>query len=411
MPTLSQDPGSTTILTRFDQTLFRLISIAPEEGSALLAEQSDSEAARLLVHMNQASVRELLGLLTPDRRDAILAAAPEAYRDLWLRPVTYAEDCIGRLMRPPVGVVPAHMPVIVAIEEVKRLSRTEMVTYLYATDRNGVLAGVLVMRDLFLAEPWKSVEDVMIKPPFFLTPEMKLLKAMKAVVSRHYPVYPVCTPDGHLLGLVRGSAMFEEQAILISAQSGSMEGVRAKERLSTSWKESLKFRHPWLQVNLGLSLLSVVVMSCFRTTLQQLIIVAVFSPLVTAQARNSSAQTMAIVLRGLNSGEWEDSQLRRILTKECLLGIFNGAVVGILSAGLVYWHAHGGSVPPRLMGWAMFLAMTLSCGFSALMAVCVPLGLRRMGADPALAAGIILATIAGVFSQFIYLLVAFLLVR
>ncbi len=411
MPTLPQDPGVTTILSRFDLTLFRLISIAPEEGAALLAEQPDAEAARLLVHMNQASVRGLLEILPEERRSAILAAAPPEYRELWRRPMIYAEDCIGRLMRPPIGVVPSHMPVSVAIEEVRRLSRNEMVTYLYATDRNGVLVGVLVMRDLFLAEPWKLVEEVMIKPPFFLTPEMKLLKAMKAVVSRHYPVYPVCTPDGHLLGLVRGSALFEEQAILISAQSGSMEGVRASERLSTSWKDSLKLRHPWLQVNLGLSLLSVIVMSCFKTTLQNLILIAVFSPLVTAQARNSSAQTMAIVLRGLNSGEWEDKRLGRVIFKESMLGLVNGGLVGLVSAGLVYWHAHGGGTSPMLMGVTMFVAMTLSCGFSALMAVCVPLGLRVFGADPALAAGIILATIAGVFSQFIYLAVAFLLIR
>lgn len=411
MSTPTPSPDSAKPLSEFDQTLFRLISIAPAEGAALLLEQTDAVAADLLVQINQASARQLLELLPDARRATILAAAPEAYRELWQRPLQYPEDCIGQLMRPPIGVVPEHMPVIVAIEEVKRLSRTEMITYLYAINRHGVLVGVLVLRDLFLAEPWKSVEDVMIKPPFYLTPEMKLLEAMKAVVSRHYPVYPVCDSAGHLLGLIRGTALFEKQAILISAQTGSMEGVRAKERLSTSWKDSLKLRHPWLQVNLGLSLLSVVVMSCFKSTLQQLVLVAVFSPLVTAQARNSSAQTMAIVLRGLNSGEWENSRFKRVLLKESLLATFNGAVVGLISAALIYWQAQGGTSSPFLMGVAMFLAMTLSCGFSALMAVCVPLGLRVVGADPALAAGIILATFAGVFSQFIYLAVACLLIR
>ena len=73
---------------------------------------------------------------------------------------------------------------------------------------------------------------------------------MKLVLDRHYPADPVCDADGVLLGLVRGQAMFQEQAFDITAQAGTMVGVEKEERLATRWSQSFKFRHPWLQLNL-----------------------------------------------------------------------------------------------------------------------------------------------------------------
>ena len=90
----------------------------------------------------------------------------------------------------------------------------------------------------------------MIASPFFLRPEMELVDAMKEVVTRHYPVYPVCDDQQRLLGMVKGQVLFEQQAFEISAQAGSMVGVEKEERLATPWQRSFKSRHPWLQLNL-----------------------------------------------------------------------------------------------------------------------------------------------------------------
>jgi len=79
---------------------------------------------------------------------------------------------------------------------------------------------------------------------------MSLVEAMREVVTRHYPVYPVCEEDGTLVGQVRGQVLFEQQAFEISAQAGAMVGVESEERLATPLLRSFKFRHPWLQINL-----------------------------------------------------------------------------------------------------------------------------------------------------------------
>jgi magnesium transporter len=116
----------------------------------------------------------------------------------------YPKDSVGELMGPPVGVLPETLRLPEAIEELKRLSTQGFITYLYAVDAERRLTGVIVLKDLFLNPPEKTLADIAIRAPFFLTPEMPLLDAMRAVVCRHFPVYPVCDGERRVVGLVRG---------------------------------------------------------------------------------------------------------------------------------------------------------------------------------------------------------------
>jgi magnesium transporter len=387
----------------FDRLLLRLQGLAVPQGARVLAGLPPATGVALLEQLSPATARGLLAAGPPAAREQLLAAAPAGFRELWTQPAPYGPDRVGHLLRPLVGVFPADLPAAAAIEAVRRHRRDELLTYLYATDAAGRLAGVVVLRDLFLAEPGARLADVMITPPFFLRPEMTVAEAMRVTVRRHYPVYPVCDADQRPLGLVPGRALFEKQTQELSAQSGKMEGVRAKERLSTGWLESLRFRHPWLQLNLLLSLCGAFVLAAYKVTLEQVILLAVFSPLVTAQARNTGAQTMAIVLRALQTGEPEEHGPLRLLWKEFGVGLVNGVLVGVVAGLIVAWFGRGGDASLLALGVVMAATMALACAGGAVLGVAVPLGLRAVGADPALAATIILATLSTMLSQFIYL--------
>ena len=387
---------------RFDELLFRVMGLAPTAAAAALDAQPESVAVALLEHLNPSLAREALKAMSESRRSTLLAKAPPEYQDQWERNITFPPNSVGALMMAPSGVVRSEMRVPAAIDEVRRLSSRIALTYLYAIDAVGRLVGVVVFRDLFLAAPDQCVADVMIRPPFFLRPEMTLIDAMKAVVSRHYPVYPVCDADQRIIGLVRGHVLFEKQAYLISAQAGSLVGVRSKERLSTPFWESFKLRHPWLQINLVMSLFATVVMGMFKGTIEKLVILAIFAPLVTAQARNSSAQTMAIVLRAISTGEWVEGSIWRVVWRETAMALFNGVLVGVVGGFLLWWHARGGPASPLILAGVMIGAMAVSCGVSAIFAVFVPHLLRRFGADPALAGGIILSTLSGTLASLVF---------
>src|SRR5690606_14868631 len=137
-----------------------------------------------------------------------------------------------------------------ATERLRNLVSRAFIVYFFIVDDQERLIGVVAMREMVLARPEQALEDVMLRNPFSLRPAMELTEAMKATLTRHFPVYPVTDENDKLVGVVRGQTLFEAQAIELSAQAGTMVGVEKEERLSTPWTRSLKSRHPWLQLNL-----------------------------------------------------------------------------------------------------------------------------------------------------------------
>jgi magnesium transporter len=250
----------------------------------------------------------------------------------------------------------------------------------------------------------------MLKNPFSLSPNTTLTDAMNSVVYRHYPVYPVCDDSGMLIGLVRGQAMFQEQTFEISAQPGRMVGVGKEERLLTPWQRSLLFRHPWLQLNLLTAFVAAAVVGLFQSTLDQMVILALFLPVLAGQSGNTGCQALAVTLRGMTLGELEAGTERALVAKEALLGFCNGALVGLTAGAGMYVVANMQS-NPNALGLAVIvaIAMTCSCIVSGLSGALIPLGLRRLGADPATASSIFLTTATDVASMGMFLGLATLL--
>jgi len=321
-----------------------------------------------------------------------------------MRNQEYPEDSVGWLMEPPVAVFRPQMTVRETIEALRVLTKKAFITYGYVTDGQNRLIGVLVMRDLMLGDPDKPLSEVMWTRLFTLSPEMSLTDAMKASVNRHYPVYPVCDAGGHLIGLVRGQSLFEARAIEISAQAGTMMGVEKEERLTTPLLRSLKLRHPWLQVNLLTAFAAGAVVGAFQDTLDQVLILAVFLPVMAGQSGNTGCQALAVALRGLTLGEIGSGQERRLVIKEGLLGLLNGALVGLTAGlGMTGYALMQGHEKAVLLGIVVFISMVASCIVSGLCGAMIPLGLRRLGADPATASSIFLTTATDIVSMGFFL--------
>lgn len=407
-------PASPTDERQVAELRSRLLLSGPAAQKSALVEAPAPVAAVALQRLPPSLARHLWLLLDPPQRDHLNRVDAETARALAAlenTPAVYPEQTVGRLMRPLLGVVPEESTAAAAIELVRREASPEL-TYLYAVDLQGRLTGVVVLRDLFLAPPLQPVREFMIRPAFFLTPETGVVDAMRAVVGRHYPVYPVCRDDGTMLGLVRGYALFENQVVTITAQAGKMVGVRAQENLDTPFGASLRLRLPWLSLNLALSVATALVVFAFKGTIAQFIALAVFLPVITTQGRNSGAQTMAITLRGLTAGTWPRGRTRAMLAKECLLGLATGAIIGVIAAGMIWLEElYFGSpaTAPRL-AFTVFAGMITGCFLSCATGVAVPLVLRRLGSDPALAAGILQSNISTVICQALFLSLAWYLV-
>ncbi|MSR28362.1 MAG: magnesium transporter [Phycisphaerales bacterium] len=334
----------------------------------------------------------------------------------------YSEVTIRDMMEPIHAAFGKSETVETAVAEIRGMVRRVFVTYAFVVDQAGRLEGVVTMRDLLLADSKATLESVMLKEPFWVPADIQLMEAMRLVLKRHYPIYPVCTPDRTLVGLIRGPAMFEAQAIEISAQAGSMVGVTKEERLSTPWLWSLRYRHPWLQLNLLTAFLAAAVVAAFQETLNQLVILAVFLPVLAGQSGNTGCQALAIALRGMTLGELKPGFERSLVMKEGLLGLLNGALVGV-SAGIgMYIFARMQPTPEDpmvlapagqafILGVVTFTAMIGSCMVSGLAGALIPMTLKRLGADPCTASSIFLTTATDVASMGIFLGLATLVFR
>lgn len=311
---------------------------------------------------------------------------------------------VGDLMSPPVGVFMPHMTVAETVDQLREMTRAAIITYCYVTDEAGRLQGLVVMRDMLLASPETKLEELMLRAPFSFRETMPLGDALKAALSRHYPVYPVCDEDGVLKGLIRGDRLFAEQAIEISAQAGKMVGVENEERLATPVRRSLRLRHPWLQINLLTAFVAAAVVGIFEDTLSKLVILAVFLPVMAGQTGNTGCQALAVTLRGMTLGDLKTGLVRRLIVKEATLGLFNGLLVGITAGiGMAIYATMQDAAHPLLMGAVVMFAMVASCVISGLAGALIPLTLKRLGADPATASSIFLTTASDVASMGIFL--------
>jgi magnesium transporter len=384
---------------------------SPRGAAEKLAQHDSAEVAATLMKLSPGFAQDVLSHLPTEPRERALAAAPTEVARQWRRNALYEEGTIGRMMEPLYAAFPPQATVGEAVEALNRLVKLAFITYIYVVDANERLLGIVTMRDLLFNDRTTSLQEVMLAEVFSLHATTPLAEAMKRVLDRHYPVYPVVDAEHRILGLVRGQSMFEARAFDIAAQPGSMVGVEKEERLGTPWRRSLVMRHPWLQLNLLTAFLAAAVVGFFQDTIDRLVILALFLPVLAGQSGNTGCQALAVTLRGMTIGELKPGSQRALLLKEASLGLLNGVGVGLLAAiGMFIIAIRQGSAHPFLLSFVVLLAMIGSCVASGLSGAMVPLTLKRFGFDPATASSIFLTTATDVVSMGLLLGLAALLI-
>jgi magnesium transporter len=369
-----------------------------QTAHALLAEQPDPVVAEVLGRMLPPHALRILDAFPEAHRADILALVPESRRRQWEVNASYPHQSVGRLMLPPVGVFPPQTTICDAVEGLREAVKTAFITYVHVTDAQERLIGVVVMREMLLADPAQTLADIMIPRPFALQATSPVADAMREAVQRHFPVYPVCDEGGHLVGLVRGEDLFQQRVVQLVVQAGSMVGVEKEERLATPWPRALRLRNPWLLVNLATAFGAGAVVGLFEGTIQKVVALAAFLPILAGQSGNTGCQALAVTLRGITLGELAEHRPVAVVAKEAALGLLNGVVVGVIAAVAMYVFARDESNALALAG-IVFVAMVGSCIASGISGALVPIGLKRFGADPATASSIFLTTATDIISM------------
>ena len=204
----------------------------------------------------------------------------------------------------------------------------------------------------------------------------------------------------------------QKRSVELSLQPGAMVGIEKEERLTTSWLRSFRLRHPWLQLNLFTAFVAATVVALFQGTIDRLLILTIFLPVLADQSNNTGSQALAITLRGIALGDLKSGKEKALIRKEALLGLLNGAFVGLVAAIGMYAVATYQNLPNApMLSVVVFLAMIGSCVISGICGAFVPLILKRFGTDPATASSIFLTTATNVASMGLLLGLAAILVK
>jgi magnesium transporter len=223
---------------------------------------------------------------------------------------------------------------------------------------------------------------------------------------RHYNLLalPVVDAENSLRGVITADDVLDVQVEEATEDIYRMAGLAEEERLFRPIRESVPPRLAWLSVNLVTALLAAITVSAFEGTIERVAVLAVFMPMVAGMGGNAGLQTLTLVVRSIALGEVEPRDGWRVLRHEAGVALINGLLVGS-AVGVIalIWKGNG------WLAMIVGVAILANIANAMLVGVMVPLTLRRLKVDPALASGVI-STIADVLGFLVFLGLGALLV-
>ena len=375
-------------------------------AAVLLEERSPEDIVAILTIMppNQAaSVFAHLSIHVRDRLiPSITGSLAEKIRDLY----TYPEGSVGRFMSVNYLSFHQYEKVGDVIEKIRSLAGKKSIpaSYTYVLDDDGILLGVLNMRDLMLAQPDQQLQSVMLGNVFTLHCFMDRSEAARELAKRKFFSAPIVDNENRLLGVIKVENILTGIKEDLTSDLQKMVGAGGDERTFSPISFALKKRLVWLHINLATAFLAAGVVSLFTDIIAKITVLAIFLPVIAGQGGNAGAQSLAVVMRGLVMREIPANRVRELILKESLLGAINGLVIGIVTA-LIAWLWYGNGWFGLVIGLGMILNLVIA-GFAG---SSIPVLMKKVGIDPAQSSSIILTTVTDVmgFLAFLGLAVIF----
>lgn len=369
-----------------------LSELATESGAALLADRTGEEIAQLLQELPSDDAAALLDLLPEGLSGAALDLMRRQEGDEVTNLLEYEEQTAGRIMNPHVFALSEDMTVGEAILALQSARDVEMVFYLYVIDARRHLVGVVSLRRLLLVSPETPLKRIMSTETMSVQDDMDQEEVARQVASYNLLAIPVVDKEHKLVGVITVDDVIDVIKDEATEDLYRLAGVAGDERVFTAPWLSLKRRLPWLVVNLGTAFLAASVVRLFQDTISEVVLLAAFMPIVAGMGGNAATQTLTVIVRGIALGELTWSNTRKALFKEGLVGLGNGLMLGLVAA-VGAWLISG----DWILGLILALAMVINMFVAATTGTLIPVALRAMKVDPALASSVFITTLTDVF--------------
>ena len=382
-----------------------LKELPPEMLPQVFEALTDQRLADVLARLEIDDLIEVVEWVPEDRRSEVVNRLPVPTRAELDRAGLYPESSAGRAMTTSFIALDEKMTAEEAIDSIRAVGDDdESILYLYVVDDQRALCGVVPIRRLVSAPPTRAIADLMIPDPVSVRADDDQEEVASVVARYDLLAVPVTDVDRRMLGVITVDDVIDVITEEATEDIYHLAGLSETDRIFSPAHLSVRKRMPWMLLNLGTCFLAAWVVGLFERSLEQLVALAIFMPVVAGMAGNGGTQALTIITRGIALSEIEFSSGLRAAGKELAVGLTIGAVTGLLSAVLAtLWF------DSPVLGLALFLAMIVSMAVAGLLGAAVPLALKAMNQDPALGSGVIVTTFTDVFAFFSFLGIATLL--
>ena len=388
----------------------------PEAAADVLQELSPVEAAVLVSEMETDQAVDVIGALDAEERTAILGALDSKTAQNVERLLIYAADTAGGMMTTDVAALPVGMSSGDAIAALRDLHDElgSNLRYLYVIDDERRLLGLVPFRTLVFALPGTGLSDLMETSVVSVRTDTDREDVAEEIQRYNLIAIPVVDAKGVLVGMVKVSEAIEAILAEVGEDIAVMVGAGEEETVFTPVRRSVRRRLPWIFFNLVVGVSLAALISRFESTLTTYAVLAAYMPIVALLAGNSGAQSLAVIIRSMAVGDLPRGRAGRAIRREVAVGIVDGtvmaataAIIAALTVSLFQTGAH--TVEPFEIGVIVFVSVWVAFVVAGLVGSGIPVVLRRLGQDPALASNIFLTMVTDIVGFTGFLLTATIL--
>ncbi|MBU0615506.1 MAG: magnesium transporter [Nanoarchaeota archaeon] len=356
--------------------------------ASVIEKTESDDSADILGEVSERAAKKIIEQLPEEKKEAIV-------------PLTkYEEDTAGSLMKSELVSISDKVTVQKAIEALKKEDLVN-INYVYIVDQTDKLKGVVTLNELITASPNQYVSSIMKKRLITLDANMDTGDVAEIFRREDIVALPVVDQQGRLLGRITVDDILDLVHEEATEDMFKFAGVNPNESAYDPLFDSIKKRLPWLILNLGTAFLAALTVSMFTDTLQAVVILAAFMPIVAGLGGNSGTQTLTLIVRGLALNQLSPASYRKIVLKEISVGIIHGMILGsIMGTIATIWQ---GNV---MIGLTIFMAMTISITLAGFIATSVPMLLKKLKIDPAIASSVFITATTDIIGFFSFLGIA-----
>lgn len=363
-------------------------SVGVEDLPAVLGDVEDDVAADVIQQLEPGEQEETLAAL--DRGEEVAEL------------LRYGDDSAGGIMSRGFVAISEGVSVQQAIEHLRVLRPpADQAYYLYVVDGNQRLQGTVSIRDLIVSPPETLLSELTQRDVHAVTTGVDQEEAARTLQKYNLMAIPVVDDEGRLEGVMTADDLLDVLQEEATEDMYRMVGLSNEERIFSPVRTSVRRRIPWMMVNLVTAFVAAATVGLFNATIEKAAVLALFMPVVAGQGGNAGTQTATIAVRSIALGDLDVADVFRACRKEILVAMVNGLAIGLLAAaGSYVWKQN--EALSLVLGSALFLNICAA----TLGGVVIPLGLKKIRVDPALAANIFVTTVTDVLGFLFFLGIA-----